>query len=160
MCFFSFLHSFACQDAFAAEKRARVDPSQNPSLTPKTELNSLIGKIAKKAPALTWFRLTWGSCSFIFQVLSFIFCLGLQRKLAWLLLTLRSCRKVRPCTWPTGSWAAISEFYLMDFAKNDSACGTWRKYQMYFWCLLHTVLYSVGMTKKEQLAQYVQSLPV
>eukprot|EP00438_Fugacium_kawagutii_P005112 Skav212223 [mRNA] locus=scaffold862:168305:171910:- [translate_table: standard] len=33
------------------EKRARVDPSQNPAITPKTELNSLIGKIAKKVLA-------------------------------------------------------------------------------------------------------------
>jgi len=38
----------SAEDTFSAEKRARVDPSQNPSLTPKTELNSLIGKIAKK----------------------------------------------------------------------------------------------------------------
>lgn len=125
--------AFLCQDTFSAEKRARVDPSQNPSLTPKTELNSLIGKIAKKAPAHD-------------------FALGLLRKLAWLLLTLRSCRKVRQCTWPTRSWAAISEFYLMEFSKNDSLCGTWRKYQMYFWRLLHIVLY--GNEQNKELAQY------
>lgn len=36
------------EDGFLAEKKPRIDPALNPAITPKTELNSLIGKISKK----------------------------------------------------------------------------------------------------------------
>lgn len=36
------------EDSFVVEKKPRVDPALNPAITPKTELNSLIGKISKK----------------------------------------------------------------------------------------------------------------
>lgn len=36
------------EDSFVVEKNPRVDPALNPAITPKTELNSLIGKISKK----------------------------------------------------------------------------------------------------------------
>ena len=39
-----------------AEKRARLESGDNPALTHKTELNSLIGKITKKA---AWLDKCW-----------------------------------------------------------------------------------------------------
>jgi len=39
------------EDAFSTEKKAKIDPTMNPAITPKTELNALIGKISKKVLA-------------------------------------------------------------------------------------------------------------